>query len=147
MPIYSERLWPSPWLFISGLLFIPAVMIVFSPISISLAIPVSIGVFAAYIGFLVATTARITVTESSLQAGRAQIERKFIGEVEIAEYSRMRKLISTESDARAFLVIRSWMQRAVVVYVNDQADPTPYWLISTRRPEQLRDALSRAVTS
>jgi len=42
----------------------------------------------------------------------------------------------------AFLVIRPYLKSAVQVAVEDPADPTPYWLLSTRRPDRLVAALT-----
>ena len=46
-----------------------------------------------------------------------------------------------DADARAYLLLRPYLKRAVRVEINDPADPTPYWLVGTRRPEDLAEAL------
>ena len=43
-------------------------------------------------------------------------------------------------DARAYLCIRGWIPTGIRVAVADPQDPTPYWLVSTRRPEELLTA-------
>jgi hypothetical protein len=45
------------------------------------------------------------------------------------------------ADPRAFVVSRPWLHTAVRLTVDDPADPTPYWVVGTRRPEQLLAAL------
>ena len=50
------------------------------------------------------------------------------------------------ADARAYLLVRPYVAQSVIVEVTDKADPAPYWLLSTRRPEQLSAALAAAVT-
>jgi len=47
-------------------------------------------------------------------------------------------------DARAWLCIRGWIQPVVKVNVHDPSDPVPYWLISTRNPNELVAALEKA---
>lgn len=42
----------------------------------------------------------------------------------------------------AFVVHRPWVAGAVKVTLADPADPTPYWLISSRRPDALACALT-----
>ena len=37
-------------------------------------------------------------------------------------------------DPRAYLCQRAWLPAGVKVQVVDPADPTPYWLISSRQP-------------
>ncbi len=44
-------------------------------------------------------------------------------------------------DPMAFVVHRPWVPAMVLVVLDDPDDPTPYWLISTRKPEQLLAAL------
>ena len=48
-----------------------------------------------------------------------------------------------EADARAFLLLRPYLKRAVRVEITDPADPAPYWLVSSRRPDELAGALHR----
>ena len=38
MDLYRERLWATPWLFISTLLVIPAIMLVFAPINLTVGV-------------------------------------------------------------------------------------------------------------
>ena len=52
-----------------------------------------------------------------------------------------------DADARAYLLLRPYLSRAVMVPVDDPADPTPYWLVSTRRPDELVAALDAAASA
>lgn len=140
--LFSERLWASPGLYLAGGLLLPGVTLMIAPISLPIAIVIAIGVYAGFLGFLAATAPRVQVTESELRAGRASIGREHIGSVTVNSTERTRELLSTSADARAFLVIRSWIKRSVTVELVDPNDPTPYWLISSRRPELLLEALS-----
>jgi hypothetical protein len=45
-------------------------------------------------------------------------------------------------DGRAYLCLRGWISPVVRVELDDPDDPTPYWLVSTRRPAQLVAALA-----
>jgi hypothetical protein len=45
-------------------------------------------------------------------------------------------------DARAFLVLRPDIVPALLITLTDADDPAPYWLVSTRRPEQLAEAIA-----
>jgi hypothetical protein len=51
------------------------------------------------------------------------------------------------ADARAYLLLRPYLKRAVKVQITDPADPTPYWLVSSRHPEALAGALNAARTA
>ncbi|ANF30956.1 hypothetical protein A0130_04025 [Leifsonia xyli] len=144
MDLYRERLWATPWLFISTLLVIPAIMLVFAPINFAVGVVLAIVVYVAWAIFLVATAPTIRVTEDELIAGSARIPLTLVGEPvafhgEDASLERGRRL-----DARAWLLIRGWIKPVVKVPVLDADDPAPYWLLSTRNPDQLVRVLGEA---
>jgi hypothetical protein len=56
-----------------------------------------------------------------------------------------RRAFGVEADARAFLLLRPYLRRSVRVHVLDPDDPVPYWLVSTRHPDRLTEALSAAI--
>jgi hypothetical protein len=45
------------------------------------------------------------------------------------------------------LVLRPYIKTAVEITLNDQDDPVPYWLVSSRHPQQLAAALQNAASS
>ena len=53
-----------------------------------------------------------------------------------------RRTAGVDADARAYLLLRPFLKRAVRVEITDPADPAPYWLVSTRHGEALVRALS-----
>ena len=57
---------------------------------------------------------------------------------------RTRRRAGVEADARAHLVLRPYVASAVEITLDDPADPVPYWLVSSRRPQELAAALTRA---
>ena len=42
-----------------------------------------------------------------------------------------------DADARAYLLLRPYLKRAVRVEIADPADPAPYWLVSTAHADAL----------
>lgn len=84
---------------------------------------------------------RIDVEDGWLRAGRARISGEFVGGAEPLDPEATRRVAGREADARAFLLLRPYLKRAVRVTVRDQRDPTPYWLVSTRDPEHLAAAI------
>lgn len=142
MTLYRERLGPNAGLLVAGLLFIPAILLALTPISFALAVPVSIAFYAAFVAFLFGTSPVIVVTPTSLQAGRATIGREHLASAAVIDELETRSLLTTRADARAHLVIRSWIRRSVQVTLNDENDATPYWLITSRNPEELARVLN-----
>ncbi len=89
-------------------------------------------------------SARVEVADGVLHAGTARIELHHLGRVEALDREQTRHLSGPGADARAFLLLRPYVARAVRVAIDDPADPAPYWLISSRRPERLAAALNAA---
>jgi len=46
-------------------------------------------------------------------------------------------------DPAAFFALTFWVSQGVKLTINDERDPTPYWLISTRRGEVLAKKLEK----
>jgi len=86
---------------------------------------------------------QVEVREGMLCAGPARIPLAQVGAAEALDKEATRRVHGVEADARAFLVTRPYISRAVKVVIDDPADPTPYWLISSRHPRQLAAALTR----
>lgn len=131
-------------MFLAILLLLPAGLLVFLPIGVEVGIIGSIALLAIGLGFLWATTPTVEVTDAALRAGRATLPMQFVGTAvaitgEDATIARGREL-----DARAWLLLRGWVKDVVRVENTDPNDPAPYWLISTRRPAELVDALAEA---
>lgn len=85
--------------------------------------------------------ARVTVADGTFRAGRARIAGHHLGTVVPLDAEGTRRTGGVEADARAFLLLRPYLKRSVKVEVADPADPTPYWLVSTRHPDELARAL------
>jgi hypothetical protein len=141
MTYYRERLWPAPWIYISIALVIPASILVFMPINQLVGVVTGIALYAGIAGLLTVTSPVITVTEHQLVAGRASLPLSLVGELTGFEGAEATLERGQRLDARAWLLIRGWVDPVVKVTVADDTDPTPYWLVSTRHP----DALSSAV--
>jgi hypothetical protein len=139
---FREKLWPAWWVFLSTALVIPASLLVFLPISPTAGVVVAIALYAAIVVALLATTPVIEVSDGMLRAGRAHIERTFVGSVTAHSGADAVAERGTRLDARAWLMLRGWISGVVRIEITDDADPTPYWLVSTRRPEELAAALA-----
>ncbi|GAA1754299.1 DUF3093 domain-containing protein [Agromyces humatus] len=144
MPDYRERLWPTPRIYVATLLLIPASILVLAPVSMPAGIVTGVVLYLALVGSLAMTAPLIEVQGGRLRAGRAEIALTVVGEAVPADEEQARVERGTGLDARAFLVIRGWIKPVVRIPVVDAADPTPYWLVSTRRPKELAAAINRS---
>ena len=87
-------------------------------------------------------SARVTVRDGVFRAGRATISGRHLGVATALDPEATRRVSGVEADARAFLLLRPYLKRAVKVEITDPADPTPYWLVGTRHPARLARALT-----
>ena len=83
----------------------------------------------------------ICVDEQFLKVGRAKIERRFIAGTELLDQKSMSLARTRDLDPAAYLAIRFWIKTGVKVTISDKRDPTPYWLISSKKAGDLVKAL------
>ncbi|WP_370523981.1 DUF3093 domain-containing protein [Cellulomonas sp. APG4] len=143
-PLHRERLWPGPlgWSLVLG--FAVLVTISLHPVRPAVAYVVGAASLAAGAAVAVRTAAVVEVRDGELRAGPAHIPVALLGPARVLDKDGVRAALGPGSDARTFAVLRAWVPGAVHVEVADQADPTPAWLVSSRRPEALRSALEAA---
>jgi hypothetical protein len=146
MLIYRERLLPGPMIFVITALVIPASLLVFLPINMTVGVICAAVLYAACVVLLVIGSPRIEVTDTMLFAGRASLPLPNVGDAQGFTGTDATQQRGPKLDARAWLVIRGWISPVVKIDVNDESDPTPYWLVSTRHPADLVAALAKAKT-
>jgi hypothetical protein len=105
---------------------------------------VSVAVTAA---LFARSAVRIEVDEATLRVGRALIEHRYIAEAQALDAEQTRRRAGVEADARAHLVLRPYVSTAVEITLDDPADPVPYWLVSSRRPDAFAAALDHAAST
>jgi Protein of unknown function (DUF3093) len=144
MSIYRERLLPGPMIFVIAALLIPASLLVFLPINLTLGVICAVVLYGTCVILLVVSSPWIEVTDVALLAGRARLPLPNIGATTGFSGTDATQQRGPKLDSRAWLVIRGWISPVVKVDVLDPTDPTPYWLVSTRHPNDLIAALKKA---
>jgi hypothetical protein len=109
-------------------------------------LPIAIGAFivgAVVAGGLVWRYGSVLIEAgpSGLHVGSAHLPIEHVGSVEALDRVGFRERLGPHADARAWLRTRPYVDAGIRVDLDDPSDPTPYWLISSRRPEALADAL------
>jgi hypothetical protein len=140
---FREVIAPPIWL-------LAFIYFLFSSISISLwaaigntpALWCQIILTIALIFIAVRSRMLIEIDEHEMRINKAHIELKYLGDVSVLGTEDMRYARGRDADPSAYLAIRFWNPRGVLVKVKDSRDSTPYWLISSKRGDELAKAIS-----
>lgn len=118
-------------------------ILMFAPISITAGIIAALVLLAIMTTMLLLSTPAIVVDRDTIQVGRASIQREFVGTVTAFRKEEATAERGIRLNGLAFMCLRGWIDPVVRIEITDPADRTPYWLTSTRRPEELLAALSK----
>nr|WP_269814183.1 DUF3093 domain-containing protein [Glycomyces dulcitolivorans] len=77
-----------------------------------------------------------------LHVDDARLPMSAVASVEVLERVAYSDAIGVAQHPLAFVVQRPWLSRGVRIVLDDPEDPTPYWIVSSRSPERLREALT-----
>lgn len=139
---YRERLLPPPtWHLLSVFAGLSAAFLVTPFVGGRAATVVGVLVGIGVSVLLVTTSPRVSVEGGTFRAGPAHVPVALLGTPEPLDEPATRAALGPELDARSYVCLRSWCRTAVRVPLTDPADPTPSWIVSTRRPIELADAL------
>lgn len=103
-------------------------------------------VLFALVGSVLAnwTRATIEVSDGVLRAGGSSLPLEKAGKVVALDERETRVVAGPRADPAAHLLLRPYLKRAVYIGVEDPGSTVPYWLIATRRPEELAAAIERS---
>lgn len=145
MGSYRERLRVpvSYWL-----LSVPAIALLGAELFAGFSVVVAVSVYAAFVvvigGFLLAWSAvRIEVSDTTLRAGGDTLPLAAISEVIALDEKQAALMRGPRADPAAHLLLRPYLKRAVCLKLADASGGAPYWLLATRRPDELAAAISR----
>jgi hypothetical protein len=141
---YEERLRvPGSWWVVGmffSLTFVTAVGFYAGPtVAVVAGVLTAAGVAAALLWY---GNVEVRVDAAGLHAGRAVLEWAYAGEVSVHDRAATRSRLGADADHAALLLVRGFVPGSVELAVNDPADPHPYWLVSTRNPDGLAQAIA-----
>ncbi len=84
----------------------------------------------------------VRVSDDTLWVGRHSIEGRWIAGAEALDRTESLTVMSSGSSTRDFLMTRPYIGELVRVRLDDDADPHPHWLVSTRHASELAEAVS-----
>jgi hypothetical protein len=142
-PPYRERLRLSWWTWLPALLVDAIVAIEFTlgfP-SLPIWLPFAVVIPLTIAGLIWMSRITVTVTADELLVDDARLPLSVISEVVALDAGGKREALGIGSHPLAFVIQRPWIGPAVQLVLDDPADPTPFWLVSTRQPIELARAL------
>jgi hypothetical protein len=146
---YDERLGvPLRWWALATM-FLASVLLAFL---VALPAGVAFGTVGLIVAVVVALflgygAAEVAVRDGELVAGQARIPVRYLADPTPLDSDATKLALGRDANARAYLLVRPYLKRSVKVLVVDPADPTPYWLVSTRHPRTLAAALAEAIAA
>jgi Protein of unknown function (DUF3093) len=171
MRVYHERLRvPLSW----WLIGLVTILLLATEVVAGFSLPVAVAVYVVLAGGLAAMLTSwgrpsVVVTGTELRAGPARLPLVAVGEVTALDEPQTRSLRGPRADPAAFMLIRPYLRRAVYVEVLQPGAESRrprrrlsvpgfrprgavartdaggrYWLVCTRRPEELAAALRGA---
>lgn len=140
---YRERLHvPALWWVLAAAFALTLVLAVGLYVGAGWGVATFLASLAVVVGLFANAAVMIRVDETGLRVGRGWVEHRYLAGGRALDPEQTRRLGGADADARAHLVLRPYISTAVEITLDDPADPVPYWLVSTRRPEALAAALT-----
>ncbi len=124
-------------------LVMPATVLIFLPLSLLVGVLAGVGMWAGALAILWIFSPVIEVRNGVLRVGNARINATYIGPVQAFRGHDARHEKGPGAHGLAWMSLRPWVDPVVRITVLDSDDPIPYWLVSTRRPEELISSLGK----
>jgi hypothetical protein len=142
--IFKEVIRPPLWLLaFIYFMFLSLVVAIWAALDNRSALIAWIFSTLAILAIARAARSTIEVTDKELIVGRAHIDLRYISKIEELNTQQMRLLRTRDADPASYLAITFWISTGVKITLQDDRDPTPYWLISCKKSKELTSTLYR----
>lgn len=151
---YTERLTPKPAVLIAAAVFgvtLGLLGLAFS-MAATLAAIIIVGLSLPIALWALSPVVRVTEAGSGptgieLQCGRAHIDLAHLGDTEILSEEDLHDRIGLKSSGRDFVCFSPWVKTGVAIENIDETDPISTWVVCSRHPDRLSDALKKHTPS
>jgi hypothetical protein len=143
--LYQERVRPNIGTFVAVLTLLPAVTLVSEPIDFRVGVVIGSALVLAIWAALLFFAPVIKVGKTTFSVGRASIPRSLLGKIDEIAKEQIFQERGPKLDPAAYKVFQGTVKTALKISIQDANDPTPYWIISTRKPTQLATVLRATV--
>jgi Protein of unknown function (DUF3093) len=146
--LFRERLTvPLTWWVLAGLFALSVLLAVGAYLGPVWGVGTSVATLLVAAAIFGSAAVVISVDAKEIHVGRASIEHAYVAACRALSAEETGRRAGVEADARAHLVLRPYIKTAVEITLDDPDDPVPYWLVSTRDPHRLANAMQDAASS
>ena len=145
MPSYDERLRvPWSWWPVLGLIVVIGALEVGAGFTYVVMVPVTVFL----VGFFIVPLAlsgreRIELRDGVLRAGKAELPVTQITTITSLDRTQTKLRLGPQADPAAHTVVRGWIGTSLQLKLANP-QPVPYWVVSTRHPDELATAIKQA---
>lgn len=143
---YEERL-VAPvgwWVAVVGVAAVSAATIHSGAPGLRAVVPYVVLVPGAVLVMVLLSRGRVVVEDGVLHVPGARIALDHLGGVTPLDREGTRRVRGPLAEPRAYVATRPWLATSVRVQLEDPDDDTPYWLVGTRRPQDLAAVLAQS---
>jgi hypothetical protein len=141
--LYRERVLPSMMFFIVMLTLPISLFLVALPFSEVASIVLAITSIPVVLVLSWIASPKIELTQGQFTVGNVRIDKSLLGRAEVITSSNTFQERGVLLDSRAFTRFQIGIKELVKIAINDEVDPTPYWLISSRNAEVLAGLINK----
>ncbi|AKK11261.1 DUF3093 domain-containing protein [Corynebacterium uterequi] len=142
--LYREKQWVPAywWVLAAGLVVLLTAQIAYNRSLVWLIIP-AIVLTAIAVWVLLWWSSTVVRVERDadgsrwLIAGPANLPADVVSRCLAVPESAKRSALGPQFDPAAFTISHGWIREMVMIVLDDPEDPTPYWLISSKNPDEL----------
>lgn len=142
--LYREKLFPSINTTLSLLMPLPIAWLAAFPFSPYLGLAMGSAISILCYAIVWTKSPRITLTTEELQVGVAKLPLAEIQEFGVVRGEQAQIERGPNRHPKAFVSLRGTASKLVKISLASEIDPTPYWLIGSRNPERLVQAVRKA---
>jgi hypothetical protein len=138
-PQYREKLRTPWWWYLVGIGVASLLAAEFHVAGLKLTDWIPFGTLLPLSAVIVWSLGRNTleISNGELRVRGAHLPLEVISGVVALDAGTLRRVIGREGDPACFVSIRAWIGPGVQLWLDDEDDPTPYWVVSTRHPDQV----------
>ena len=129
------------WVFVIGMT-VSIYLAIWAPLGVMPALLMTLLFFVGILAVLNKMQTRVSISKDYLYANNAKIEIKYIKKAIPLNKLEFRDLNGVFADPAAFLATNFWTNTGVKIELKDKNDPTPYWLISSKRANEIAEKLN-----